>query len=38
MELMKKKWRNDINKNFTTVLRANPESLPSFRLNNVNNL
>ena len=32
MEVLKKKWRSDINKNFTTVLRANPESLPSLRL------
>ena len=32
MELLKKKWRSDINKNFTTVLRSNPESLPSLRL------
>ena len=32
MEIMKKKWRNDINKNFTSVLRGNPDSLPSLRL------
>jgi len=32
MEVLKNKWRSDINKNFTTVLRANPESLPSLRL------
>jgi len=32
MEVLKKKWRSDINKNFTTVLRANPGSLPSLRL------
>ena len=32
MEVLKKKWRNDINKNFSKVLRENPESLPSLRL------
>ena len=32
IEVLKKKWRSDINKNFTTVLRANPGSLPSLRL------
>ena len=33
MEILKKKLRKDINKNFTSVLRSNPDSLPSLRLN-----
>ena len=32
MEILKKKLRKDINKNFTSVLRSNPDSLPSLRL------
>ena len=32
MEILKKKLRKYINKNFTSVLRSNPDSLPSLRL------
>jgi hypothetical protein len=32
MEILKKKLIKDINKNFTSVLRSNPDSLPSLRL------
>jgi hypothetical protein len=32
MEIMKKKWRRDIYYNFTSILKADPDSLPSLRL------
>jgi hypothetical protein len=32
LEIINKKWGHDIKNNFTTVLRAKPESLPSLRL------
>lgn len=32
METLKRKWRSDIMKNFTNIIRNDPDSLPSLRL------